>query len=319
MRKLAFVRVLLLSLAVFGILAHGQAQPRSEVLAPSGLADRIRAGEMGFRPPPQDAIPPGPYGEMVRLGRDIFNETGQYARPFVGDALRCSSCHLDAGRLAGASPLWAAWVAFPEYRAKNEHVNTFAERLQGCFRFSMNGKPPPLGDKVIVALESYSAWLAQGAPVGADMPGRGYPKLAKPGSQADYGRGQTVYASKCALCHGPDGQGQLTDGQVVFPPLWGNQSYNWGAGMEMVDTAAAFIKANMPLGLGGTLSDQDSWDVALFMNSHERPQDPRFTGSVAETRQKFHHSPWSMYGQTVAGHLLGSTSVPGGGSTQREE
>jgi len=96
----------------------------------------------------------------------------------------------------------------------------------------------------------------------------------------------------------------------VFPPLWGANSYNWGAGMQGVDAAAAFIRANMPFGLGGTLSDQDAWDVALFVDSHERPQDPRFTGNLGETRQLFHNSRWSMYGQTVAGHVLGSGSMP---------
>lgn len=92
-----------------------------------------------FVPPAKEAIPPGPYGDMVKLGRDVFRETEKYARPFVGNELRCSNCHLDAGRLADSSPMWAAWVAFPAYRAKNHHVNTFQERLQGCFRFSMNG------------------------------------------------------------------------------------------------------------------------------------------------------------------------------------
>jgi thiosulfate dehydrogenase len=94
----------------------------------------------------------------------------------------------------------------------------------------------------------------------------------------------------------------------VFPPLWGPQSYNWGAGMHKVDTAAAFIQANMPLGQGGTLSVQDSWDVARFINGHERPQDPRFTGDVAETRAKFHNSQQSLYGTQVNGQLLGSKS-----------
>ena len=181
----------------------------------------------------------------------------------------------------------------------------------------MNGEAPPLGDKILVALETYSAWLARGAPVGPDMPGRFYPRLAKPSSPPDYARGEVVYQQKCALCHGADGAGQSASGQVVFPPLWGPHSYNWGAGMEMVDTAAAFVKANMPLGLGGTLSDQEAWDVALFFDSHERPQDPRFSGTVVETRQRFHASPWSMYGQTVAGHVLGSESVPAGGTTRQ--
>ncbi|WP_369335429.1 c-type cytochrome, partial [Burkholderia cenocepacia] len=36
-----------------------------------------------------------------------------------------------------------------------------AERLQGCFRYSMNGKAPPAGDPILVALETYSYWLAK--------------------------------------------------------------------------------------------------------------------------------------------------------------
>jgi len=67
--------------------------------------------------------------------------------------------------------------------------------------------------------------------------------------------------------------------------------------MHRVNTAAGFIQANMPYGLGGTLSDQEAWDVALFMNSHERPQDPRFKGSVAQTRDK-HHDENCLYGRT---------------------
>ena len=123
------------------------------------------------------------------------------------------------------------------------------------------------------------------------MPERGYPlwdsRLRRPASPA----AQTVYQQKCTLCYGADGAGQSAAGQVVFPPLWGSKSYNWGAGMHMVDAASAFIKANMPLGLGGTLSDQDAWDLGLFVNSHERPQDPRFAGIVSETRLLFHDSP----------------------------
>lgn len=75
--------------------------------------------------------------------------------------------------------------------------------------------------------------------------------------------------------------------------------------MHDIKNAAGFIKANMPLGLGGKLTDQEAWDVATFMDSHERPQDPRFQGSVAETRKKYHDDPTSMYGMTVGGHVLG--------------
>ena len=92
----------------------------------------------------------------------------------------------------------------------------------------------------------------------------------------------------------------------MFPPLWGPQSYNWGAGMHQLDNAAGFIKANMPLGRGGSLTDQQAWDVAMFMNAHERPQDPRFTGNLDDTREKFHNDPNSLYGLEVDGRLLGS-------------
>jgi thiosulfate dehydrogenase len=171
----------------------------------------------------------------------------------------------------------------------------------------MNGKAPPLDSAEMVALETYSWWMAKSAPVGVKLKGAGYPKQDfKPPQPADYARGEKVYAANCALCHGADGQGQQVAGRNVFPPLWGLQSFNWGAGMHELDNAAAFIKANMPLSRGGSLSDQDAWDVAMFMDAHERPQDPRYTGNLAETRAKYHDTPQSLYGTEVNGHLLGS-------------
>jgi thiosulfate dehydrogenase len=265
-----------------------------------------------FSPPPEDAIPNTKFGEIVRLGEAIFVDTQHHARGLVGNRLQCANCHIDAGRLANAAPLWAAYVAYPAYRAKNDKVNTFEERMQGCFRFSMNGKAPPAGDKILVALETYAYFLAKGAPTGLDLPGRGYPKLPKP-AKLDYAHGQAVYATHCTLCHGADGQGQMSaQGDSVFPPLWGAHSFNWGAGMGSIADAAGFVKANMPLGQGGSLSDADAWDVATYIDSQERPQDPRFNGSVAETRKTYHDSAMSMYGRIVNGILLGEHSPPSG-------
>ncbi|MDE3215534.1 MAG: c-type cytochrome [Gemmatimonadota bacterium] len=261
-------------------------------------------------------MPNDEFGREVRRGRDIFQQTGLYAKQYVGNALACTNCHIDAGRLAHSAPLWAAYVNFPAYRSKNKHVNTLQERMQGCFRFSMNGKAPRFGDPVLVALESYAYWLSTGAKVNAPIAGRGYPRLPEPARAPDYARGQRVFADRCALCHGADGQGQRAGGAQVFPPLWGAESYNWGAGMADVNNAAGFIKANMPLGMGNTLGDQDAWDVAYFVDGHERPQDPRFKGSLAETRKAHHDSPNSLYGTTVNGVLLGAHSTPAGGSTR---
>jgi len=232
-----------------------------------------------FSPPGVDAIPSGEFGESVRLGRNIFNDTQTYARAYVGNGLNCVNCHLDEGRKADSAPLWAAFAMFPAYRDKNQKVNSYEERLAGCFRFSMNGKAPPPGSKELMALMSYSYWMATGAPVGVELKGRGYPKLAEPRQPPDVSRGKKVYEANCAICHGADGQGTQVGGRYVFPPLWGKDSFNGGAGMTRVETAAGFIQANMPLGKGGTLSEQEAWDVAQYMNSHPRPVDPRLVKS----------------------------------------
>jgi thiosulfate dehydrogenase len=279
-----------------------------------------------FQPPPDSAIPAGKFGDVVRFGEQIFRDPATYAPQFVGNQMRCSNCHLEAGRQSGASPLWAAYTAYPAYRSKNGHVNSFEERLQGCFRYSMNGKVPKLGDPVLVALESYAYFLAKNLPTGETAAGRGFPALPKPPLPPDYTRGAEVYAQNCASCHGAHGLGQSSGGQVVFPPLWGPQSYNWGAGMTSIKSAAEFIRANMPLGLGGTLTAQQSWDVAAFIDSQVRPQDPRFTGDIEQTRKKHHNSEYSMYGRLVNGAVLGdpaltppSGTVPSGQVTKAEQ
>jgi thiosulfate dehydrogenase len=205
--------------------------------------------------------------------------------------------------------MWAAYVSYPAYRSKNGHVNSFQERLQGCFRYSMNGKPPKLGDPVLVALESYSYFLAKGLPTGEDPPGRGYPSLPKPDQPADYARGEQVYSQHCVACHGAGGLGMSAGGKVVFPALWGPHSYNWGAGMGSIKSAAEFIRANMPYGMGNTLSVQQAWDVATYVDSQVRPQDPRFLGTVEATRAKFHDTAFSMYGRTVNGAVLGDPAT----------
>lgn len=297
--------VLIIASLMLAACEHSAPQAAAPVAKAPAPASSTSKSETHFAPPPESSIPKDDFGKQIALGRDIFMDPGKYAKAYVGNQLSCENCHLDAGRLAHSAPLWGAYPMYPAYRSKNHHVNTFAERLQGCFNYSMNGKAPPLGDPVLVALETYAYWMSKGEPIGTSLPGRGYPKLPKPAQAPDYARGETVFKRDCALCHGDNGQGQQTAGRTVFPPLWGAQSFNWGAGMEQVNNAAGFIKANMPLGRGNTLSDQDAWDVAYYMDAHERPQDPRYKDSVTATRTAFHDTPDSLYGVTVNGQLLG--------------
>jgi thiosulfate dehydrogenase len=106
-------------------------------------------------------------------------------------------------------------------------------------------------------------------------------------------------------------EGGYAGTEMVFPPLCGEHSYNWGAGMHHIDNAAAYIQANMPLGNYLALTDQHAWDVAAFMNSRERPQDPRFTGDLAETTEQFHGSELDYYGKREGpdGKLLGEGAM----------
>ena len=268
-----------------------------------------------FTPPPLSDIPAGPEGDAIKRGMAIFADARTHAGQYVGNSMACKNCHMDNGRRANSSPMWAAWVAYPQFRKKTGTINTMEDRIRGCFLYSMNapksasGGPPPEGSDIYRDLEDYFHWLAKDAPTGTKMKGAGYPTPPLPDGGYDPARGAQVFAAKCTACHGTDGQGaKQPDGKIVYPPLWGPRSYNWGAGMARVDLAAGFIRANMPFDQPGTLSDAQAWDVAAFIDSHERPKDPRQTGTVAENAKANFSGQKSYYGARVDGKVLGAGS-----------
>ncbi|HLR12873.1 MAG TPA: c-type cytochrome [Burkholderiaceae bacterium] len=248
--------------------------------------------------------------ETIERGHDLFMNTQQLRGKNVFNNMNCVSCHTGEGRLPHSGPVWPAAVTLPDYRPKNDHVNSLEERIAGCFTYSMNGKPPAYGSDDMLALAAYHQWLATGVPLyqpGDTLYGRGYPRLDEPEQEPDVLRGKKVYKAQCALCHGDDGGGKVERGEPVFPALWGDDSYNWGAGIARVFTLASFVQHNMPWGKPGSLSIQESWDVAQYINSHERPQDPRYTGDAKETRERyldtFHKH--TLYGTEFDGRILG--------------
>lgn len=247
---------------------------------------------------------------VIRRGYDLFMNTQQLRGKNVFNSMNCRSCHMGEGRQPFAGPVWPAAVVLPDYRGKNDHVNNIEERIAGCFSFSMNGTPPAYGSDDMIALTAYHQWLATGVPIyssGKNMYGRGYPRLAEPAQKMDYKRGKKVYEENCVICHSNDGSGLVQNGKEIFPAVWGDRSYNWGAGISRHFTLASFIKHNMPLGQPNSLSDQQAWDVAYYINTHERPQEPRFEGSAQKTREKyldtFHKH--TSYGLKVNGKVLG--------------
>jgi thiosulfate dehydrogenase len=305
MNKVLSLVLLLLVFPLCGAIAADKTRMEDQSQLPKAPARKAETAY--FKPPAAAELPNNAFGEMVRRGEDLFVNTKALAPQYVGNEMNCINCHLDRGRKANSGPLWAAYSMYPAYRKKNNKVNTYIERIQGCFEFSMNGTPPPADSEILIALSTYAYWLSTGAPLGKSLPGRGFDEPPPPRGGFDIARGKIVYEQQCALCHGADGEGKAVGATYVFPPLWGKNSYNWGAGMHRINTSAGFIQHNMPLGRGKTLSDQESWDVAAFINVHERPQDPRLiNGDIEQTRKRFHEGDGTnLYGVMVNGVLVG--------------
>jgi thiosulfate dehydrogenase len=130
------------------------------------------------------------------------------------------------------------------------------------------------------AFVAYIKFLSADRPIGAKTLGRGSGEMAELTRPADSLAGAKVFAQTCAACHGDDGQGKRagvtgdTKG-YEFPLLWDSDSFNNGAGMGRLISAANFIHSNMPNGTTydqPALSVEEAWDVAAYVESMNRPQ-----------------------------------------------
>ena len=231
-------------------------------------AEQAGSASIEFAPPSPETIPGSRLGEQIRLGYEMVVNTQEYGRPYVGNRLNCTNCHLDGGLNPNAASFVGLASVYPEYRTRNATVNTLADRINECFERSLNGRALPPDSSKMQAIVAYITWLSQGVPSGATIPWRGlqYIDSRRP---LDSANGKKIFANKCAFCHGSDGLGTM-----AAPPVWGPQSYNIAAGMARVSVAAAFIKSNMPRTRGWTLSDDDAYDVAAYINAQPRPDFP---------------------------------------------
>ena len=175
------------------------------------------------------------------------------------------------GLKADHMPFIGVYARFPQYRPRSATVEIIEDRINDCFERSMNGKALARDSRAMRDMVAYLAFLSYGIPVGAQVEGQGIPRIDPlPG---DTLRGREVFAATCTVCHGADGQGT-----TVAPPLWGPHSYNIGAGMARIRTAAAFIKIAMPFDKPGTLTPQQAYDVATYLNTRPRPDFARKAG-----------------------------------------
>lgn len=218
--------------------------------------------------PIEELDPDDPLTKAIKYGQEIFNETNTVLPEYVGNELSCQSCHADGG-LGKSSTLVGVVADYPQYRGREGVVFTLEDRINGCFIRSMNGKMLPYDSEEMRALMAYFSHISKGVPIGEERPWFQANEM-KEIPEPDVVKGEELYVSKnCMTCHGENGEGI---GPNTGPALWGDNSFNDGAGLTRLSKMAAYIKNNMPIGETGTLTDQEAADLAAYILMHVRPQ-----------------------------------------------
>jgi thiosulfate dehydrogenase len=229
--------------------------------------------------------PAAEIGATEDFGKRLISQTSEYLGPDLADPkkrymdsrLACASCHIGAGVDPGNLSLATAFTKYPRISPRSGGNETIQDRINGCMMRSMNGRALPEDSPEMIAMVAYLRFLANQDAASSATRRKDHdpPAFKTPNRAADLKAGEDVFAKRCAACHGSEGAGlaaarDLVHG-FVFPPLWGPNSFNDGAGMHRVLTAARFVKARMPLG-NADLTDDQALDVAAFLNSKPRPE-----------------------------------------------
>ncbi|MFL6796454.1 MAG: c-type cytochrome [Xanthobacteraceae bacterium] len=266
--------------------------------------------------PDVEALPDDATGRLIRRGRDLVTATYAHVGPnvadptqrFAGNNLACANCHLEAGTKKFGLPLFGIFSDYPRYSSRSGTELTLEERLNACMTRSMNGRALPEEAPAMQALVAYVRFLSTGVAPGQQLAGKGAGKMEELDRAADPTRGRAIYETSCALCHGADGSGvrrslPTTDLGYLMPPLWGNDSFNDGAGMARLITAAHFLHFNMPHGVDYThplLAPDDAWDVAAYVISQPRPHKAGLERDFPELVEKPVDTPYGPYADSFS-------------------
>ncbi len=239
-----------------GLLLRHRALPWTQPDAVKGRAWRM--GSLGDLDDAQRAD--------VEYGRRLFNETPVYGAAYTRSRIACASCHLGGGTAPYAAPVVGSDQAYPQFSKRAGRKVTLQDRIEECMTRSEDGSPLPADSPEMKALLAYIRWLSAPHLDEAKFTGRGLRLL--PELTPDSKHGAEIYAVQCAGCHGTNGEGASRP----YPPLWGADSFNDGAGMDTIPKLAAFVHYNMPETRKGTLSAQEATDVAAYIKAQQRPK-----------------------------------------------
>ncbi|QBR71205.1 cystathionine gamma-synthase [Beijerinckiaceae bacterium] len=248
--------------------------------------------------PDLTSLPDDEYGRQVRFGRELITATYAHIGPYVADPakryagnnLACGNCHLSAGTKKFGLAIFGLYEYFPHYSARLGKDISIEDRINACMTRSMNGRPLPHDAPEMQALVSYVKFLSSGVSRGEQLPGLGAGKMPDLDRAADPKHGNQVYVRACLGCHNSNGTGIALSPEdlalgYAMPPVWGEDSFNNGAGMARLITLANFIHFNMPHGadyLNPVLSPAEAWDVAAYVESQARPHKSGLDKDFAE-------------------------------------
>ena len=198
-------------------------------------------------------------GDSAR-GLALMNDFRDSLPAHSGNALRCTSCHLDGGLRASAMPWIGSDATYPRFRGRSASVESMAFRINDCIARSLAGKVLADTSKDMRDMLAYLASIGTAArPEGVDT-------ITLVGHATSGERG---YAANCARCHGQSGEGT-----GIAPAVWGADSYSIGAGMARQKMLATFLRHNMPFDQPGTLTAQEAADIAAFVLTQPRQDMP---------------------------------------------
>lgn len=232
--------------------------------------------------PDTSSIPENAEGRQIRYGRSLIANTAFYLGPRgiisqTTNGMNCQNCHLSAGTKPWGNNYGAVFSTYPKFRERRGAVENIAQRINDCLERSLNGQALDSNSHEMEAMLAYMKWLGKEVPKGQKPKGTGIRLLNFMNRAADLQKGKSVFEKNCARCHSNDGQGKLNADSItyLYPPLWGVNSYNVGAGLYRLSRFAGYVKDNMPFGVTNTtsqLTDEEAWDVGAFVNSQPRPK-----------------------------------------------
>jgi thiosulfate dehydrogenase len=278
MKKITVVGIFILAVSIIWVIASYIIRTQDEQAVLSPVTDSTWLGPSLY----VDNRFQGEERDLIIYGEELIAHTSRYLGPKgsvaqITNGMNCQNCHLQGGNKPWGNNYGAVYATYPKYRDRSGQKESIYKRVADCMERSLNGTAIDSNSKEFKAIYAYLQWLGKDVPKGKKPHGTGIEKLDYLPRAADPEKGKIVYVQHCQSCHGPDGQGQLSldESEYTYPPLWGNSSYNDGAGLYRLSNFAGYVKTNMPYLTASrqnpVLTDEECWDVAAYINSKPRP------------------------------------------------